>query len=142
MRSATLLLLLLLLGASLAQNRWEDRAITQGAPSAIPPRGEEVRSVSRFMAERLVNKSGDLFFPRLASERDHRIRAHRPKIENRDRAEISRIINLRGTRMAIDNNSPLSLFFFLLFSSLDFLPISFNELRSTSVVKKKRENLS
>lgn len=69
-------LLLLLLAATLAQNRWEDRAIA--APFRLLG-GGEARSVSRFIAERLVNKSGDLFFPRLASER-----ITESELENRD----------------------------------------------------------
>lgn len=112
-------LLLLLLAATLAQNRWEDRAIA--APFRLLG-GGEARSVSRFIAERLVNKSGDLFFPRLASERDHRIRAR----ESRYRSHRGLLIcEEQRSGIGIDNNAPLSLLSLSSFS-LHFLPISLN----------------
>lgn len=112
-------LLLLLLAATLAQNRWEDRAIA--APFRLLG-GGEARSVSRFIAERLVNKSGDLFFPRLASERDHRIRAR----ESRYRSHRGLLIcGEQRSGIGIDNNAPLSLLSLSSFS-LHFLPISLN----------------
>lgn len=112
-------LFLLLLAATLAQNRWEDRAIA--APFRLLG-GGEARSVSRFIAERLVNKSGDLFFPRLASERDHRIRAR----ESRYRSHRGLLIcGEQRSGIGIDNNAPLSLLSLSSFS-LHFLPISLN----------------
>lgn len=130
------LLLLFLLAATLAQNRWEDRAIrVAGSPRPIARSGggEGVGSVSRFIAGRLVNKSGRSFSPAA------RERTGSPNPSSENRAEISivlRIINLRGTTIPGIAASIITLLcrsFLLSLSlsfSLRFLPISLNAHRS------------
>lgn len=136
------LLLLFLLAATLAQNRWEDRAIrVAGSPRPIARSGGGEGVVSRFIAGRLVNKSGRSFSPAA------RERTGSPNPSSENRAEISivlRIINLRGTTIPGIAASIITLLcrsFLLSLSlsfSLRFLPISLNVERIDRKEKKKK----
>ena len=136
------LLLLFLLAATLAQNRWEDRAIrVAGSPRPIARSGGGEGVVSRFIAGRLVNKSGRSFSPAA------RERTGSPNPSSENQAEISivlRIINLRGTTIPGIAASIITLLCrsFLLFLSLFFSPFSSDFVERAPIVKKKKRKES